>query len=295
MTTRMSGGRKIVIADGGSTKCKWAVVSTSGAWLPLRTFTSCGVNPLQLSEGEIAGLWKGEVEALEAIRGAEAVYYYGAGCIGGEADRRIAAAVMSLTGVGSVAVFSDMLGAARALLGRRSGVACILGTGCNSCLYDGGGIVRNIRPLGYILGDEGSGADIGKHLVADALKGLLPKDLDDEFYAFADAGYSEIVRRVYSEPRANAYLASFVPFVARHIQRAEMRNLVTGRFEAFLRRNVMLYGQAALQDAAVGFTGGVATQFEAQLRHVCREAGLGEVAVVSDPLPGLVDYHLKTV
>lgn len=250
---------------------------------------------MQLSEGEIVDLWKGEADALEAIRGAEAVYYYGAGCIGGEADRRIAAAITSLTGVAAVAVFSDMLGAARALLGRRSGVACILGTGCNSCLYEGGDIVRNVRPLGYILGDEGSGADIGKHLVADALKGLLPRELEREFYAFADAGYSEIVRRIYSEPRANAYLASFVPFVARHIQRAEMRNLVAGRLEAFLRRNVMLYGPAALDGTVVGFTGGVAAQFEAQLRQACREVGLADVVVEADPLPGLVEYHLKAV
>lgn len=295
MTMKMCDGRKIVIADGGSTKCKWAVVQASGAGLPLRSFTTCGVNPLQLSEREIANLWQGEADAIDAIRGAEAVYYYGAGCIGGEADRRIAEAITSLTGVAAVAVFSDMLGAARALLGRRSGVACILGTGCNSCLYEGGDIVRNIRPLGYILGDEGSGADIGKHLVADALKGLLPKELEDEFYAFAGAEYAEIVRRIYSEPRANAYLASFVPFVARHVQLAEMDSLVTSRFEAFLRRNVLLYGQAALDGAAVGFTGGVAAQFEPQLRQVCHEAGLADVAVAADPLPGLVDYHLKAV
>lgn len=291
----MAQQRKIVIADGGSTKCKWAVASAADAEPRLSTYVTPGVNPLQLSGEDIAALWQGESDVLDAIRGADAVYYYGAGCIGGEADRRIAGAVTALTGVLNVAVFSDMVGAARALLGRRAGVACILGTGCNSCLYDGVAIERNIRPLGYILGDEGSGADIGKHLVADALKGLLPKQLEDDFYAFAGASYADIVRRIYSEPRANAYLASFVPFVAQNIQWAEMEDLVMGRFEAFLRRNVMLYGRAALDGTAVGFIGGVASQFEAQLRLACRKAGLGEVSVVSDPLPGLVDYHLKAV
>lgn len=289
----MSGSRKIVIADGGSTKCKWAVVSDDGS-SPVTSLTT-GVNPLQLSSDDIVGLWQRDIAAFEAMRGAEAVFYYGAGCIGGVGDERIASAIRRLSGVDSVNVYSDMVGAARALLGGRGGVACILGTGCNSCLYDGVGIVRNVRPLGYILGDEGSGADIGKHLVANALKGLLPSRLEEAFFAFAGMSYAEIIRRVYSEPRANAYLASFVPFVAQNIDSQEMSALVRSRFEAFLQRNVLLYGRDALSGTAVGFTGGVACQFESLLRVVCHEAGLDDVIVCPDPLPGLIDYHMRAL
>lgn len=287
----MPHSRKIVIADGGSTKCKWAVVSLAGGGAQCQTFVTKGVNPLQLTADDIAGLWADCADAFSAMNDAEVVHYYGAGCIGGVANGRIVEAVAKLSGVGNILVYSDMLGAARGVLGSRSGVACILGTGCNSCLYDGCDIVSNIRPLGYILGDEGSGADIGKHLVADALKGILPSALTDKFYAFAGAEYADVIRRIYNEPRANAYLASFVPFVAENLDRPEMRDLVRARFDAFLQRNVLLYGRDALNGSTVGFTGGVASQFELLLRKACQDAGLTSIVVTPDPLPGLVDYH----
>lgn len=291
----MSNCRKIVIADGGSTKCKWAVVSLCGGQRDLATFLTSGVNPVQMSEDDIVDLWQGASEAFCAMSGAEAVFFYGAGCIGGEANNRVAAAIGRLSGVDAVHVCSDMVGAARALLGDKGGVACILGTGCNSCLYDGAQIVRNVRPLGYILGDEGSGADIGKHLVADALKGLLPASLAVKFYSFAGAEYPDIIRHIYGEPRANAYLATFVRFVAENIDCAEMQTLVRGRFDAFLRRNVLLYGAEALCESTIGFTGGVAAQFEGILRQACIANGLINVVVRQDPLPGLVDYHVSSL
>lgn len=289
----MTTTRKIVIADGGSTKCKWAVVSACPEDVKCATYLTCGVNPLQLGEDDIVGLWQGDDSTYTVMCDAEAVFYYGAGCIGGVANERIAGAIRRLTGIGEVNVFSDMVGAARGVLGSRSGVACILGTGCNSCLYDGRDIVSNIRPLGYILGDEGSGADIGKHLVADALKGILPRDLTDKFYAFAGADYADIIRHIYNELRANAYLASFARFVAQNIIRPEMQDLVRDRFSAFLRRNVLLYGADALNHQPVGFTGGIASQFEDILRGACQSAGLTDIVITSDPLDGLVDYHVS--
>lgn len=277
----------IVIADGGSTKCRWAVVESGRV---ARVFETKGVNPIQLSADAISDLWRQDADFRLASQ-VDTVFYYGAGCIGGEPDDRITTAVGELTGCADVRVFSDMLGAARALFGSSRGVACILGTGCNSCLYDGRVIVSNVRPLGYILGDEGSGADIGKHIVADALKGLLPDDLTRRFFDFAEADYHTVIKRIYAEPRANAYLASFARFAAENIERPQIHDIVSGRFAAFLRRNVALYARGAESAERVGFVGGVAAQFEPILRRVCADAGVGPVVVERDPLMSMVRYH----
>ncbi len=282
-----SGKRKIVVADGGSTKCSWAIVSYDGGERRINISDTCGVNPIQLNANEIETAWRADGKDLFAeMRDAQAIYYYGAGCIGGETNERIINAIRRLTNVADmhIEVYSDMLGAARALFGSESGVACILGTGCNSCLYDGKEIVGNVRPLGYILGDEGSGADIGKHIVADALKGMWPADLTESFYRFADADYQAIIRRIYSEPRANAYLASFTRFAAEHIERNEIEQIVKSRFRAFAERNIKLYPKEVVA-GNVGFVGGVAANFEKQLREACKEAGVAsDVFILRAPI-----------
>lgn len=278
-----------VVVDGGGTKCHWLVFGRGGEC----DFVTPGVNPLMLSEGQIVEAWAPAV-ADAGVGCVDEAYYYGAGCIGGEANKKIADAMRHLVRCGRVAVESDILGAARATLGREPGVACILGTGCNSCQYDGRGIVGNVRPLGYVLGDEGSGADIGKHVVADALKGLLDRRTTEAFFAFAGEDYGEIIRHVYSQPRANAYLARFAQFAAERIAVPAVCTIVQERFRAFLRRNVLLYPPESLS-GGVSFVGGVASHFEASLRRACGEFGVGVRAVCADPVSGLRRYHEQYV
>lgn len=278
-----------VVVDGGGTKCHWLVFGRGGEC----DFVTPGVNPLMMSAGQIVETWASAV-ADAGVGRVDEVYYYGAGCIGGEVSMKIADAMRHLTRCGRVAVESDILGAARATLGREAGVACILGTGCNSCLYDGQGIVGNVRPLGYILGDEGSGADIGKHVVADALKGLLGRRATEAFFAFAGEDYGEIIRRVYSQPRPNAYLAGFAKFAAECYADPAVEAIVLERFRAFLRRNVLLYPADGLS-GGVSFVGGVASHFEAPLRRVCGEFGICVRAVCADPVSGLRRYHEQAV
>lgn len=277
------------VVDGGGTKCHWLVFGRGGDC----DFVTPGVNPLQLTLGQIVETWASAVADAE-VGDVDEVYYYGAGCIGGEANQKVADALRRLTRCGRAVVESDILGAARATLGREAGVACILGTGCNSCQYDGRSVVGNVRPLGYILGDEGSGADIGKHVVADALKGLLDKNMTEAFYAFAGEDYGEIVRRVYSQPRANEYLARFARFAAEHVANPAIDAIVQERFRAFLRRNVLLYPAESLT-CGVSFVGGVASHFEASLRCACGEFGVGVRAVCADPARGLRRYHEREV
>ena len=277
----------LIIVDGGSTKCQWVFVSDSGA---SSCVTTPGVNPVLMSADQIVALLGNLDFFADPSIAKSHVFFYGAGCIPGEPTDRMRDALIRLTSSSDVHVGSDMLGAARGLLGHAPGIACILGTGCNSCLYDGENIIRNVPPLGYILGDEGSGAHIGKSLIANALKGLWPAELPDAFFEFAQADYSSIISRVYSSDRPNAYLASFASFASSHLSVPEVRNVVLSCLDDFVMRNVIPYGPKAVANG-VCFTGGIAAQFERELRDVCGSRGIGVSSVVLRPIDGMVRYH----
>lgn len=294
MTEREAKHVLTLIADGGSTKCQW--ILTDGTMR--REFITPGVNPAIAELDAIAeaigdsAMWDEIAKIAENGIKLRSVRYYGAGCIGGQANEKMSDAIGSLCRCDDITIASDMLGAAHAALGERKGVVCILGTGANSCSYDGEKITRNVRPLGYILGDEGSGADIGKHIVADALKGIWPDDLTNSFYEFAGADYSAIIANIYSRPRANAYLAGFAKFAAQNIGRDEIRNIVSARIEAFLRRNVLFYDEEDVANG-VSFVGGVAWEFSDIVREVCSSNGVNVSTIIRRPIEGMVDYALR--
>lgn len=275
----------VIVADGGSTKCHWVIF---GGGVDIDIVTE-GANPVMMTAEQMLSAW-GALARVLPKRGVEAVHYYGAGCVGGDVNERVRQALTLLSGCDNVEVQSDMLGAARATLGSAAGVAYILGTGCNSCLYDGEGITSSVRPLGYILGDEGSGADIGKHIAADALKGLLPANVTEAFFRFAEADYRGIIDRVYAQPRANAYLATFARFAAQWMSDVRVATVVRERLDMFLRRNVLLYPRQSLS-GGVSFVGGIAHQFEGALRDVCAARGIEVKAVLADPVTGERRYH----
>ena len=181
-----------------------------------------------------------------------------------------------------------MLAAARALCGKEAGIACILGTGSNSCLYDGKEIIRNVSPLGFILGDEGSGAVLGKLLVGDLLKDQLPRALKEAFFAETGLTPAEVMDKVYRKPFPNRFLASLSPFLIRHIHEAEVYDLVSNSFRAFFTRNVMQYDY---RDYPVHLMGSVAWYYQDLLREITRELGITLGQVVQSPVQGLVRYH----
>ena len=178
-----------------------------------------------------------------------------------------------------------VLGAARALWGHGEGIACILGTGSNSCLCRDGEILKNVPPLGYVLGDEGSGAVLGRNLVNGIFKGHIP--LKEEFLAAHGLNYEEIIRRVYREPYANRFLASFAPFIRTHIDRPEIRELVLRSFRDFASRNLSRYPA----ELPVSLLGGVAAHFEALLREALEAEGRRVETIVESPAEGLLKYH----
>lgn len=277
----------ILIADCGSTKIDWCVVD--GANVVRRVFTG-GMNAVMLTEEEMASRIAEELVPQLGDEHIEEVYFYGAGCIADEVCDNVRRAIAkNIPSAKKIEVHTDLLAAARALCGRKPGIACIMGTGSNSCYYDGDKICDNVSPLGYILGDEGSGAVLGKILIGDVLKNQLPKDLCDKFLAQYELDRLTIIRRVYKEPQANRFLASVTPFLIQNIDRKEVHELVVNSFKSFFRRNVLQYEGATQLN--VNLIGSIAYYYREVLEEAARECGLTVGTIIKSPMEGLVAFH----
>lgn len=275
----------ILIADGGSTKIDWTVVSG----ISQKTFRSPGINPVLWDIGKIEQMLQ-EGLPNEILSDVESVYFYGAGCLGRSAEKMQEALMRVVAHDAEIEVESDLLGAARALFGNESGIACILGTGSNSALYDGKEIISNIHPLGYILGDEGSGASIGKHFLNALYKGRLPESLRKDFETETGLTYDDVIDHVYRKPMANKFLASLVIFVSK--RRKECAELLNEEFDNFIEKDILPYNHCELP---VGIVGGVGYEFHEELKEIFLRHGLKLNKVVAKPMENLVDYHLRMV
>ncbi len=265
----------ILIADSGSTKTDWRLGG--------RPVETVGINPVRDSEEQVQ-------DVLSSLPDAdiEEVFFYGAGCIP-PFKEKVERALASKFPRAAVHVESDMLGAARALCGRERGIACILGTGSNSCLYDGEGIVENVPPLGYILGDEGSGAVLGRILVGDLLKGMLDASLKERFLSSFQLTQEALLDKVYRQPMPNRFLAGLVPFIIENKAEQSVHRLVTGEFRRFFVRNVAKY---RLADLDVSFVGGIAHSFSDELREAAAQEGFRVGTILRSPIDRLEAYHL---
>jgi N-acetylglucosamine kinase-like BadF-type ATPase len=277
----------ILIADSGSTKTEWCVADKG---MPVQQALTAGMNPYFQSIDEI----RRDIAytLLPAIKNhtIETVWFYGAGCASPEKNRIIIDVLVSLLQI-PVEVCSDLTGAARALCGHRPGIACILGTGSNSCLYDGQTIQRNISPLGFILGDEGSGAVLGKLLVGDCLKNQLPKLLVDKFMQQYRLTPSVILERVYRQPFPNRYLATLSRFLIENIDEPAIYDLVYNSFRSFFIRNVMQYD--GYETYPIHFTGSVAFYYRQVLIDAARSVSIDIQRIEPSPMPGLLTYHAQ--
>jgi N-acetylglucosamine kinase-like BadF-type ATPase len=182
-----------------------------------------------------------------------------------------------------------MLGAARALCGSEPGIACILGTGSNSCFYDGNDITENVVSLGYLLGDEGSGAHMGKQLITDYFHKNIPSDIVASFNKMYNPTVEFILDSVYNQPRPSRFLASFSPFLLENINNPYIRNLVTNSFDEFFRKNVSKYSN--YQTVKINFTGSVAFFFSEVLKESAQKAGITTNKIYRSAIEGLIDFH----
>lgn len=278
----------ILIADCGSTKIDWCV--TDNKKVVKQVFTH-GMNAVMLTKQEMSQRISSElIPELGNLKDSiTEIYFYGAGCISPEVCGNVADALRENIPAGKIEVYTDLLAAAHALCGSEPGIACILGTGSNSCYYDGEKIVDNVSPLGYILGDEGSGAVLGKILVGDVLKNQLPKDLCEAFLKENNLDRLEIIKRVYKEPGGNRFLASLTPFLLRNIERKEIHELVLNSFKAFYMRNVCQYPGAT--KTAVNFVGSIAYYYKDVLCEAAEACGCRVGTIIKSPMEGLIAYH----
>lgn len=263
-----------LLADGGSTKTAWQAYDAIGVRGVLETK---GMNPVVMTSDQVERILCDElkpwlVSNQFVVSGIE---YYGAGCRD-EAKTVMANLLTAVTSATDVVVDSDLLGAARALCGDREGIACILGTGANSGLYDGTRIVQNTPCLGFIIGDEGGGATLGKILVGNIVKRQLPDVVCEAFWHETGLSIAEIVRRVYREPAPNRFLASLALFIGRHREIPEVREMVVTEFRRFFVRNIVAYDR---RDLPVNFVGSVAYFLQDELAEAARLEGfkLGKV------------------
>ena len=274
----------ILIADSGSTKTDWSVVE-KGKFV--KSVFSKGINPFFQTEQEIADELTASL--LPELNGysIQSVVFYGAGCTP-EKQPVIKNVISRLLSVEDVEVNTDLLAAIHGVCGKEAGIVCILGTGSNSCFYDGKKIVSNVSPLGFILGDEGSGAVLGKLLVGDILKNQLSDQLKEKFFKQFNLTMPEIIDRVYRKPFPNRFLAGFSPFLAENINEPQVRAIVEGSFRSFFKRNVMQYDY---QNYPVHSVGSVAFYYEEIIRSVAAECGIQVGRIMRQPMEGLISYH----
>lgn len=280
----------ILLADSGSTKTHWCLMAASGQ---TSEFFTDGINPFQQTSDAIRNTIQSQllpqIAHLMWVGTVKNVYFYGAGCTP-EKKKPVHMAISACFKHAEIVIESDMVGAARGILGKEAGVACILGTGGNSCYYDGENIVKNVPALGYILGDEGSGAVLGKRLVSDLLKNQLSDELKEKFLTEYQLTQADIIEKVYRQPFPNRFLASLSRFCADNIDNPMIYKLVYDHFDYFVKRILPQYPKSP-----VGFIGSIAYYYQDVLKKVLADNGFECGKILQSPMEGMKEYHKNDV
>ena len=275
---------KILIADSGATKTDWCLLKSGEV---LHRFFTKGISPVFQTQQEISEEIKEHVYSqLQEIM-PDTILFYGSGCIP-EKIECVKSAIQSSLPVDNIEVYSDLMAATHALCGNEAGIACILGTGSNSCEWNGTEIVKQVSPLGFILGDEGSGASMGKLLVGDVLKNQLPKELIEKFMKQYDLTPALIIENVYQNPFPSRFLASISPFLLQNIENNAVLSIVKKSFTDFFQRNVMQYNYKKYK---VNVVGSIAYHYAAILKVVALENGITIGKIEQSPIKGLIEYY----
>lgn len=277
----------ILIAESGSTKTEWAIVDRD--YVIGHEFTE-GINPFFQSRREISHCVRLGLPDVFFKKRYDQVYFYGAGCTTDDRKEIIRASLVAQF-KSPIDVESDLVAAARGLLKNKAGIACILGTGSNSCFYDGEKITQNVRSLGYILGDEGSGAVMGRIFLADCLKKLAPNEIIESFYDKFRITADNALESVYSHPFPNRFLSTISFFLNEHLDNEYVYNLIYSNLRSFFIRNIFQYDY---QNYPICFVGSVAYIYAKILTEVAKEFGIEIASIVESPMSSLVEYHSKT-
>jgi len=277
----------ILLADGGSTKVDWCLVDHGV--LKKRVFTK-GANPFFRSTEDISREISHSLVPELRNDIIDAVYFYGAGCAFPEKNEVVRAAIAENFDTENIEIESDLFGTAVGLCGDKAGIVCILGTGSNSCFYNGEKIVENVSPLGFILGDEGSGAVLGRLFVGSCLKNQFGAEIKDAFLKYINLSAPQILDKVYKQSMPNRFLASVCPFIKDNLHEKLIHELVYNAFTDFFMKNVMQYDYT---NYPVSFTGSVAYHFKDVLVEVASDLNIEIGVIVQSPMEGLINFYSK--
>lgn len=276
----------ILIADSGSTKTSWCMTDGKAS---LWEHTSEGINPYFQNREQIQASVSNIREALPVGLNISNIFYYGSGCGSAQNKKLMHEVFTALFPAVEAEVHTDLMGASRAACGREEGIAAILGTGSNSCFYNGEDIIKNNPSLGFILGDEGSGAYIGKKFIEDFLNGYLPETLSKDFVSKYQLNKDAILEAVYKKPYPNRFLASFVKYLSIHKQDDYVHQLIEASLEAFVVKNVFKYDRC--HELSLNCVGSIAFNFRDLLQKVCSEKGIHLGKVLESPLEQIAAFH----
>ena len=272
--------RNVLVADSGSTKTDWAYGDM--------IFSTQGINPFHQDDICILSILKEELlPKIDNIH-VENIRFYGSGVRPEKEAQLCRLLSIAFPSALTIEAHSDILGAARALCGYEEGIACILGTGSNSCLYNGSDIVSNISPMGYILGDEGSGASLGKLFLNALYKKRLPNRIKVSFEEETGMDLSTIIDRVYRQPMAGRWLASLSPFIYRHINEEQVEEIVVENFICFIRHNILPYQR---KDLPINALGSMAFYYKFQLEEAVKKEGCALGRVMRNPIESLIQME----
>jgi glucosamine kinase len=278
----------IVIADSGSTKTNWVIVEKDNSRSTAKTV---GFNPYYQSSDDIYQTLINDLIPQLGSKKIEKIFFYGAGCEALEQREQVAVAIRKAFPQTEVMVDHDLLAAAKAALGDTPGIACISGTGSNTCLYDGKDVVKNIHSLGLFLGDEGSGGNLGRIIVREYIREAMPAHITKKFEEFTPDRQADILDKVYTKPFPNRYLATFARFVAENQNDPYLFNLAYENFELMFDRSILRYEGA--KTLPVNFVGSIAHYLSDVLYKVAADKGVKIGNIVGDPMESLTDYHYK--
>lgn len=274
-----------LIADSGSTKAEWCLLDGKKK----RTFVTEGLSPYFLSGDQIQKILEEKLKAKMKNIEPDEIFFYGTGCSNPDNVKLVKKAIQKVFTQSAIAVDHDLMGAAKALCGNEKGIACILGTGSNSCYYNGKKIIKNSPGLGYVLGDEGSGAYLGKKVIQYFLYNTFDADLMDRFVAKFQVSSYDILDAVYKKPLPNRYLASYAIFLAENRGHYMVENIIEDGFNDFFFNHVYKYRES--WTLPVNFIGSVAYGFKDVLKDMCNTYELQLGKVLQKPMDGLVKFH----
>lgn len=281
----------ILIADSGSTKCDWICLNKDFS-IAFKTITM-GFNPYFHSQATISTAIKQNEELHAHNSNVTAIYYYGAGCSSNALNKIVRQALKVSFPNAEIQVDHDLLGAAYAAYDGKENITCIIGTGSNSCHFDGQKVAEEVPALGFILGDEGSGSYFGKKLIAGFMYKQLPQEAYDAFKSTYEIDMADLVSNVYTKPHANVYLASFVRFISNYKTHPYFQEMLHRGMKHFLESHVLCYENS--KNLPINFIGSVAYHFREAVQSAADELGLNIGEIVQRPAEKLVDYHIKYI